>query len=43
MYGVFTHADLGMGQPTNLKMQKGMAKRLTKEELETYLNSIFLG
>ena len=43
IYGVFTHADLGVGQPQNIKIQKGMAKRLTKEELETYLKTIFLG
>lgn len=30
LYGVFTHADLGTGNPANLKIQKNMAKRLSR-------------
>lgn len=43
VYGIFTHADLGTGQPPNIKRQKNMAKRLSNEELYRYLNNIFLG
>lgn len=36
LYGVFTHADLGTGQPANMKIQKNMAKRLAREDTETF-------
>ena len=42
LYGVFTHADLGTGQPANIKIQKNMAKRLAREELEYFLNKLLL-
>ncbi len=42
LYGVFTHADLGTGQPANMKIQKNMAKRLAREELEYFLNKLLL-
>jgi mRNA-degrading endonuclease YafQ of YafQ-DinJ toxin-antitoxin module len=32
LYGVFTHAELGTGQPPNLKIQKNMAKKLAVSE-----------
>lgn len=32
LYGVFTHAQLGTGQPPNLKKQKNMAKKLVVSE-----------
>jgi hypothetical protein len=34
LHGVFTHADMGTGQPANIKIQKNLAKRLAKEEIE---------
>lgn len=40
LLGVFTHADLGTGQPANPKIQKNMAKRLAKEDIENYLASL---
>jgi len=40
LYGVFTHADMGTGQPPNIKIQKNMAKRLANEELEQYLKNL---
>jgi hypothetical protein len=42
LYGVFTHADLGTGQPANIKIQKNMAKRLAYEELEYFLQKLLL-
>jgi hypothetical protein len=42
LYGVFTHADLGTGQPANIKIQKNMAKRLAREELEYFLKKLLL-
>jgi len=36
LYGVFTHADMGTGQPPNIKIQKNMAKRLSVSEDEDY-------
>lgn len=42
LYGVFTHADLGTGQPANIKIQKNMAKRLAREELEYFLAKLLL-
>jgi hypothetical protein len=32
LYGVFTHAEMGTGQPPNMKIQKNLAKRLANEE-----------
>jgi len=32
LYGVFTHADMGTGQPANIKIQKNLAKRLSNSE-----------
>lgn len=32
LYGVFTHANLGTGQPANKKIQKNMAKKLAVSE-----------
>ncbi len=32
LYGVFTHAQLGTGQPANIKIQKNMAKKLSVSE-----------
>jgi len=46
LYGVFTHADLGTGQPANMKIQKNMAKRMANsfsEEVEQFLNSLLQG
>jgi hypothetical protein len=40
LYGVFTHADLGTGQPANKKIQKNMAKRLAREDIETFFESL---
>jgi mRNA-degrading endonuclease YafQ of YafQ-DinJ toxin-antitoxin module len=43
LYGVFTHADLGTGQPANKKIQKNMATRLSNsfsEEVAQFLNSL---
>ena len=37
LYGVFTHADLGTGQPANKNVQKNMAKRLALEQIENFL------
>lgn len=34
LYGVFTHADMGTGQPANMKIQKNLARRLANEEIE---------
>ena len=34
LYGVFTHADMGTGQPANTKIQKNLARRLANEEIE---------
>jgi hypothetical protein len=34
LYGVFTHADMGTGQPPNIKIQRNLAKRLANEEIE---------
>ena len=34
LYGVFTHADMGTGQPPNIKIQQNLSKRLAKEEIE---------
>lgn len=34
LYGVFTHAQLGTGQPPNIKIQQNMAKRLAKEDAD---------
>jgi len=42
LYCVFTHADLGTGQPANIKIQKNMAKRLAREELEYFLEKLLL-
>jgi hypothetical protein len=36
LYGVFTHADMGTGQPPNTKIQKNLAKRLSTNEEELY-------
>lgn len=33
LYGVFTHADMGTGQPQNIKIQRNLAKRLANEEI----------
>ena len=46
LYGVFTHSDLGIGQPANIKIQKNMAKKLARsfsEEVEQFLNSLVQG
>ena len=40
LYGVFTHAALGTGQPPNIKIQKNMAKRLAREEQEFFLGKL---
>jgi len=37
LYGVFTHADLGTGQPPNIKIQKNMAKRLSVSENDHHI------
>lgn len=42
LYGVFTHAMLGTGQPPNLKIQKNMAKRLAREDIENFLQKLIL-
>lgn len=42
LYGVFTHADLGTGQPPNIKIQKNMAKRLAREDIESFLEKLIL-
>lgn len=42
LYGVFNHADLGTGQPPNIKLQKNMAKRLSREDIETYLKKLLI-
>lgn len=42
LYGVFTHADLGTGQPVNPKRSEKMAKRLAREELEYFLQKLLL-
>lgn len=42
LYGVFTHADLGTGQPANKKIQKNMAKRLAREDIERFLENLIL-
>jgi hypothetical protein len=34
LYGVFTHAGMGTGQPPNKTIQKNLAKRLANEEIE---------
>lgn len=34
LYGVFTHAGMGTGQPQNIKIQRNLAKRLANEEIE---------
>lgn len=31
LYGMFTHDDLGTGQPANMRKQKSMAQRLANE------------
>ena len=31
LYGMFTHDDLGTGQPANIRKQKSMAQRLSNE------------
>lgn len=31
LYGIFAHADLGTGQPSNINKQKSMAQRLANE------------
>lgn len=36
LYGVFTHEDMGTGQPPNIKIQRNLAKRLATEETEIY-------
>jgi len=33
LIGIFSHNDLGTGQPSNQKIQQNMAKRLIKEEI----------
>lgn len=42
LYGVFTHADLGTGQPANKKRSEQMAKRLAREDIETFLEKMIL-
>ena len=42
LYGVFTHADMGTGQPPNIKIQKNMAKRLAREDVESFLEKLIL-
>lgn len=42
LYGVFTHAALGTGQPPNIKIQKNMAKRLAREDVEIFLEKLIL-
>lgn len=42
LYGVFTHAQLGTGQPANIKIQKNMAKRLAREDVESFLRKLIL-
>ena len=42
LYGVFTHAALGTGQPPNIKIQKNMAKRLAREDVENFLRKLIL-
>jgi hypothetical protein len=34
LYGVFTHSDMGTGQPINMNVQRNLAKRLATEEIE---------
>ena len=43
LYGVFTHADMGTGQPPNKNVQKSMAARLSNsfnENLEVFFNKL---
>lgn len=40
LYGVFTHAELGTGQPSNKNIQKSMAKRLSRESVESFLKKL---
>lgn len=42
LYGVFTHAEMGTGQPENPRVQKNMAKRLAREDIERYLKKLLL-
>lgn len=42
LYGVFTHADLGTGQPSNPKRSEKMAKRLAREDIENFLQKLIL-
>lgn len=42
LYGVFTHADLGTGQPANKKRSEQMAKRLAREDIEIFLEKLIL-
>lgn len=34
LYGVFSHDDLGTGQPANRKIQQAMAKKLASEDID---------
>jgi mRNA-degrading endonuclease YafQ of YafQ-DinJ toxin-antitoxin module len=42
LYGVFTHAQLGTGQPPNINIQKNMAKKLAREDIEKFLEKLLL-
>jgi mRNA-degrading endonuclease YafQ of YafQ-DinJ toxin-antitoxin module len=32
LYGIFSHSELGTGQPANMKRQKSLAKRMAGQE-----------
>lgn len=42
LYGVFTHADLGTGQPPNVRKSAQMAKRLSRESIEDFLRKLLV-
>jgi hypothetical protein len=42
LYGVFTHSQLGIDQTPNHKIQKNMAKKLAREDLENFLKKLIL-
>jgi mRNA-degrading endonuclease YafQ of YafQ-DinJ toxin-antitoxin module len=39
LYGIFSHQDLGTGQPPNRKVQKSMSQQFDNQVLETKLQS----
>lgn len=42
LYGVFTHSALGTDRTPNLNIQKNMAKRLAREDVENFFKKLIL-